>query len=105
MKTWLEELWTNKDAFKAALRSAGKWCAVILGGLVTTGVIPSDGFGKYLGPFLVAIGAGFPTQPLRNASTPEVLGLLSQKLAVVDRNVKKVANQADVSLVATDVIK
>ena len=99
MKSWVSHLWNDEDAFKSALRAASKWVVVILGGLVTSGVIPADGFGKYVGPILVAIGAAFPTQSLMKVASAPSMNLLSQKLKVVDVNVKKVAAATDVSLV------
>jgi len=99
MKTWLSHLWNDEDAFKAALRASGKWVVVILGGLVTSGVVPVDGFGKYLGPILVAIGAAFPTVPLGKVVSAPSLRDLSGKVQDLNQNIKDVARATDVSSV------
>ena len=99
MRTWIEHLWNDEDAFKAACRASAKWVVMILGGLVTSGKIPLDGFGGWLGPIVMAIAAAYPTVPLGKVVSAPSLNLLSQKLAVTDSNVKKVASAADVSIV------
>ncbi len=70
MVAWLQRIWSDEAAFKAAMRVLFKWLGGVAGAAISADIVPTgiDG-GWKLGLMLMVIALGAPTQPIAPPKT------------------------------------